>query len=55
MATGFTTMICGAWMFGVNLTSDPIQVFRGCRSHLQYWLYSAHMKWRIMQWPDTME
>ncbi|WP_235271628.1 site-2 protease family protein [Methanosarcina mazei] len=29
MATGFTTMICGAWMFGVNLTSDPIQVFRG--------------------------
>lgn len=29
IATIFTTMICGAWMFGVNLSSEPRQVFQG--------------------------
>jgi len=29
IATVFTTMICGAWMFGVDLWSDPLQVFQG--------------------------
>ncbi|RXA21335.1 site-2 protease family protein [Methanosarcina sp. MSH10X1] len=29
IATFFTTMICGAWMFGVNLEEEPLQLFRG--------------------------
>ena len=29
IATIFTTMICGAWMFGVNLASEPKQFFQG--------------------------
>lgn len=29
MATVFTTMVCGAWMFGVDLSSEPQQVFQG--------------------------
>jgi membrane-associated protease RseP (regulator of RpoE activity) len=29
VATFFTTMLCGAWMFGVNLNSDPSQLIKG--------------------------
>jgi len=29
IATVFTTMICGAWMFGVDLENEPLQLFRG--------------------------
>ena len=29
IATVFTTMICGAWMLGVDLWSEPLQVFQG--------------------------
>lgn len=29
IATVFTTMICGAWMFGVDLSNEPMQVFQG--------------------------
>jgi membrane-associated protease RseP (regulator of RpoE activity) len=29
IATFFTTMICGAWMFGVDLGNEPMQLFRG--------------------------
>ncbi len=29
IATFFTTMICGAWMFGVDLKNEPLQLFRG--------------------------
>jgi membrane-associated protease RseP (regulator of RpoE activity) len=29
IVTFFTTMICGAWMFGVNLGNEPMQLFRG--------------------------
>lgn len=29
IATVFTTMICGAWMFGVNFWNEPLQVFQG--------------------------
>ncbi|WP_048130141.1 site-2 protease family protein [Methanosarcina sp. WH1] len=29
IATVFTTMICGAWLFGVDLWSDPLQIFQG--------------------------
>jgi membrane-associated protease RseP (regulator of RpoE activity) len=29
IATFFTTMICGAWMSGVDLKNEPLQLFRG--------------------------
>ncbi len=29
IATFFTTMICGAWMFGVDIKNAPLQLFRG--------------------------
>lgn len=29
IATLFTTMVCGAWMLGVNLEEEPLQLFRG--------------------------
>ncbi|AYK15398.1 MAG: site-2 protease family protein [Methanosarcina flavescens] len=29
ITTFFTTMVCGAWMFGVNLEEEPFQLFQG--------------------------
>ncbi|HEY3362735.1 MAG TPA: site-2 protease family protein [Methanosarcina sp.] len=29
IATFFTTMTCGAWMFGVDLENEPLQLYRG--------------------------